>query len=177
MLFPCLFCLSSLQSPSSGKGPGLPLGKLPSLLESQEVPVRLTLQPPWKSTSPTHTFHPSSHEGFRRCVCPESVQWESTTGLLWQLLGMQWCVCMLLPQSCPTLCDPTDCSPPGSSVPGVLQARILEWVAVSFPGDLPDPGVEPSSPALQADSIPSEPPGKPPVYLHARTGSQRNCVV
>ena len=35
-------------------------------------------------------------------------------------------------QSCPTLCDPTDCSPPGSSVHGILQARILEWVAISF---------------------------------------------
>ena len=35
-------------------------------------------------------------------------------------------------QSCPTLCDPIDCSPPGSSVPGILQARILEWVAISF---------------------------------------------
>ena len=35
-------------------------------------------------------------------------------------------------QSCPTLCDPTDGSPPGSSVPGILQARILEWVAISF---------------------------------------------
>ena len=35
-------------------------------------------------------------------------------------------------QSCPTLCDPVDCSPPGSSVPGILQARILEWVAISF---------------------------------------------
>ena len=35
-------------------------------------------------------------------------------------------------QSCPTLCDPTDGSPPGSSVPGILQARILEWVAMSF---------------------------------------------
>ncbi|CAI9155965.1 unnamed protein product [Rangifer tarandus platyrhynchus] len=34
--------------------------------------------------------------------------------------------------SCPTLCDPTDGSPPGSSVPGILQARILEWVAISF---------------------------------------------
>ena len=34
-------------------------------------------------------------------------------------------------QSCPTLCDPMDCSPPGSSVPGILQARILEWVAIS----------------------------------------------
>ena len=35
-------------------------------------------------------------------------------------------------QSCPTLCDPTDSSPPGSPVPGILQARTLEWVAVSF---------------------------------------------
>ena len=35
-------------------------------------------------------------------------------------------------QSCPTLCDPVDCSPPGSSIPGILQARILEWVAISF---------------------------------------------
>ena len=35
-------------------------------------------------------------------------------------------------QSCPTLCDPIDSSPPGFSVPGILQARILEWVAISF---------------------------------------------
>ena len=35
-------------------------------------------------------------------------------------------------QSCPTLCDPMDCSPPGSPVPGILQARTLEWVAFSF---------------------------------------------
>ena len=35
-------------------------------------------------------------------------------------------------QSCPTLCDPMDCNPPGSPVPGILQARTLEWVAVSF---------------------------------------------
>ena len=41
------------------------------------------------------------------------------------------CVCVLSPQSCPVLCDPTDCSPPGSSAHGILQARILEWVASS----------------------------------------------
>ena len=35
-------------------------------------------------------------------------------------------------QSCPTLCDPTDGSPPGSPIPGILQARTLEWVAISF---------------------------------------------
>ena len=59
-------------------------------------------------------------------------------------------------QSCPTLCDPVDCSPPGFSVHGIFQARILEWVAVPPPGDLPDPGIEPASPvapALQADSL------------------------
>ena len=39
---------------------------------------------------------------------------------------------ILVVESCPTLCDPTDCSPPGSSVHGILQARILGWVAISF---------------------------------------------
>ena len=42
------------------------------------------------------------------------------------------CVCVLVAQSCLTLCNPTDCSPPGPSVHGILQARTLEWVAISF---------------------------------------------
>ena len=46
-------------------------------------------------------------------------------------------------QSCPTLCDPMD-----HMVHGILQARILEWVAVPSPGDLPNPGIEQRSPAL-----------------------------
>ena len=70
-------------------------------------------------------------------------------------------MCVLVTQSCPTLCDPMDYSPPGSSVQGVLQARILEWVAIPFSRDLPDSGIEPGSPALQVESLPSEPPGKP----------------
>ena len=41
---------------------------------------------------------------------------------------------MLVAQSCPTLCDPMDCNLPGSSVHEILQARILEWVAISFSG-------------------------------------------
>ena len=45
-------------------------------------------------------------------------------------------------QSLPTPCDPMDHSPPGSSVHGVLQARILEWAAMPPPVDLPDPGIE-----------------------------------
>ena len=64
-------------------------------------------------------------------------------------------------QSCPSLFDPMDCSLSGSSVHGIFQARVLQWIAVSSPGDLPDPGIEPGSLALQADALPSEPPGKP----------------
>ena len=111
-----------------------------------------------------------------------------------------WCVSVA--QSCLTLHDPMECSPPGFSVHGILQARILEWVAIAFssgirvgpkssdrcyhkkrghtesprvavwrlgqrlewvaiplPGDLPNSAIKPRSPALQADSLPSEPPG------------------
>ena len=70
---------------------------------------------------------------------------------------------MLVAQSCLTLCDPMDCSPPGAFVHGILQARILEWAAIPFSGipfDL-DPGIKPEFPSLEADSLPSEPPGKP----------------
>ena len=61
-------------------------------------------------------------------------------------------------QLCPTLCNPMDCSPPGSSVHGILQMRILDGVPCPPPGDLPNPGIRPRSPALQADSFLSEPP-------------------
>ena len=67
-------------------------------------------------------------------------------------------------QSCLTLCDSVDCSPPGSSIHGIFQARIFEWVAISFSRDLPEPGIEPWSPTVQADASLSEPPGKPHRY-------------
>ena len=66
-------------------------------------------------------------------------------------------------QSCPTLCDPIDSSPPGSPVPGIPQARTLEWVAISFSRDLPDSGMEAASllsPALAGGFLTTEPPGK-----------------
>ena len=60
--------------------------------------------------------------------------------------------------SCVRLCDWMDYSPPGSSMHRIFQARILEWVAICFQGNLRDPGIELGSPAFQADSLPSEPP-------------------
>ena len=75
------------------------------------------------------------------------------------------CVCLSVTQSCPTLWDPMDCSLPGSSVHGIPQARILEWVAIHSPGDLPEPGIKPRSPALQVDSLLTKPPGKAPIII------------
>ena len=68
----------------------------------------------------------------------------SCTGCYWWLGDARSCIQVVsfvwkvkvkeseVAQSCPTLCDPVECSPPGSSVHGTLQARILEWVAISF---------------------------------------------
>ena len=72
-------------------------------------------------------------------------------------------------QSCPTLCNPMDCNPPGSSVHGISQARIL-WSGLLFPipGDLPHPGMVPMSlvsPALADRFFTTEPSGKPSVRL------------
>ena len=68
----------------------------------------------------------------------------------------------LVAKSCPTLVTLwAVCSLPDSSVHGILQARILEWVTIPFCMDLPNPGIEPMSLALQEDSLPSEAPGKP----------------
>ena len=67
-------------------------------------------------------------------------------------------------RSCPTLPNPMDCSLPASSIHGIFQARVLEWVAIPSPGDLPNPGIDPRSPALQADSfLPTESPEKPQI--------------
>ena len=67
-------------------------------------------------------------------------------------------------QSCPTLFDAIDCSPPGSPDPGISQARILEWVTISPSGGVSDPGIKhasPVSPTEQVGTLPSEPSEKP----------------
>ena len=67
----------------------------------------------------------------------------------------------LVAQLCLTLHDPMDCSLPGSSVHGILQDRILEWVATPFSRESSQSRIEPRSLTLQMDSLLFEPPGKP----------------
>ena len=70
---------------------------------------------------------------------------------------------LLVIQLCLTLCNPINCNLPGYFVRGIVQARILEWAAIPFSKS--DPGIKFVSLALQADSLLSEPPGKPK-YIH-----------
>ena len=79
-------------------------------------------------------------------------------------LGRACCVSAKPLQSFPTLCNPTDCSPPASPVHGILQARILEWVAMPFQGIFLTQGSNSSLLCLlhwQSGSLPLAPPGKP----------------
>ena len=77
-------------------------------------------------------------------TCASDEDQSSSLGL-WAWLKVK----VLVSQLCVTPCNPVDCSPPGFSAHGIFLARILERA-----GDLPDPGIEPGSPALQANSLP-----------------------
>ena len=78
------------------------------------------------------------------------------------LAGCRHCYCCLVTKPCLSLCDPPmDCNLPDSSVHGILQAKIMEWVAISFFGGLPDLGIEPVCPALAGGFFTTKPPGKP----------------
>ena len=69
--------------------------------------------------------------------------------------------CVLCVQLCPTVCDPMDYSPPGSSVHGILRQEYCSGLPFLTPGNLPNPGIKPRSPELQAESFTTEPSGKP----------------
>ena len=74
------------------------------------------------------------------------------------------CICYLVAKSCPTLCDPMDCSLPGTSIHGFPKQEYWNGLPFPSPGDLPDPGIKPMSPALVGKFFTTEPPGKP-IYV------------
>ena len=78
---------------------------------------------------------------------------------------------VLVAQLCPTLGDPMDWSQPGSSVHGFSRQESWSGLLFPSPGDLPDPGIQPRSPVLLADILPSEPP------WNISTRDSSNCVL
>ena len=80
-----------------------------------------------------------------RTTSSESRKWFEQSTILNHIPQSHVYVCAKSLQSCPSLCYPMDCSPPGSSVHGILQGRIVEWVAIPPSRDLLDPGIEPAS--------------------------------
>ena len=84
--------------------------------------------------------------------CFLCLEWSSPTSF-WNRFLFNGCVVVWSLSHVWLFCNPMDCGPPGSSICGIFQARILESPCPS-PGDLPDPGNKPASPALQADSLP-----------------------
>ena len=88
-------------------------------------------------------------------------------------------MCVLVAQSCPTLCNPMDCSRPGSSVHKIFQARVLEWVAFPTSRDLPSPGTEPTSlesPELAGRFFTTAPPGKPMCFSSLLSGRGKEAI-
>jgi len=69
------------------------------------------------------------HQGMESAGIHRTTNSGGSVTLIWDLLVL---LCVSVTQPCSILCDPVDCSPPGSSVRGILQARTLEWVAISF---------------------------------------------
>ena len=103
----------------------------------------------WLNSSFIHGIRAGSSsykEGKRQIKCLSSTSYKNET-------ENESCVWLFVT-------PPMDCSLLDSSVHGILQARILEWVAISFFRGLPNPWIKPRSPALQEDSLLSEPPGK-----------------
>ena len=111
-------------------------------------------------------FPQSNASAFSNTVFTTTLQNKTTTKNKDQLY------LYLVAQSCLTLW-------PSVPVHGILQARILEWVVIpSPPGDLPNPGIEPRSPAWQVDSLPAELPGKPQLSLyHLKVLSHRVSII
>ena len=108
-----------------------------------------------------------SHRLSSTAASASLLPWQLTlTRLLWVSRSRAVLGCAELLQSCPILCNPMDCSPPGSSVHGMLQVRILEWVATSSSRGSSPPRDQTCMSSLlhwQAGSSLLSPPGKTPI--------------
>ena len=142
----------TLGNPMNCSTPGLPVHhQLPEFTQTRVHRVGDAIQPSHPLSSPSPPApNPSRHQGLFQWVIQVSINNYSD----------YVCVCLVV-QSCLTLCDPVNYSPPSSSVHGILQARILEWGAIPFSRGSSQPRDWTWSSALWADSLPSEPPGKP----------------
>ena len=141
--------------PASGR-PGHS-GRFPSWLLSYPSIVIASLELHcWQFLRGTHLIWCPVHFPYsyrKACLC----RWSAVLYWVGGLSSSSVASCFTLhvalclhAQSLSCICDPTDCSPPGSSVHGISQARILEWLPFPTPGDLPDPGIEPESLASPA---------------------------
>ena len=114
-------------------------------------------------------MQPSTREGFFIVLSVLSHCWSILHSYRKEMREVIVCclyVKVKVAQSCPTLCNPMDCSPPGSSVHGDSPGKNtgVDCHAL-FQGNLPNPGIEPRSPTLRADSLPAKPQGNPYIYL------------
>ena len=122
--------------PTPDSKPGTPSGLY---LELSNCPPTSMIQ---SCLCPTTPVFPAllpqlpAHSSSSRLFSPSPSSWKPSIAgppvLLLHLLNRVPTPMSEVAQSCPTLCGPTDCSPPGSSLHGILQATILEWVAISF---------------------------------------------
>ena len=121
----------------------------------------------WGDGKDLSHFNSVTYKGLPSCLCAMGFRARRCRLLSWCPLcfgRIPWpcgapvgIVKVLVIQPCLTLCNPMDCSPPGSSVHGIFQASILEWVAIPFSRGFSQLRDESRSPALQADSLLSEP--------------------